>query len=260
MRKNRSFNLQSEDTSGEGDEHREDEQREAEGGNNDSLSGDNSSSDTSGDNATSTKSVQTPNNSDDEDVKNFTKQKGKGFKGKKSNEFCLNMRFESVGQFRQAVQDYALKNEKTIKFTMSGEKNVEARYSAKCPWRIYGSLTQMNEKKKKKHGGNALKNLLKVAKSTTEADFNERMYKMKVLSQIADDDFIKIDSDRFCSFKIGTLSKCEVIDDNMFECFIGYILKARTRLLIDILEDIKRTLMKGMIEKREITMKSGDTI
>ncbi|WOL20508.1 hypothetical protein Cni_G29313 [Canna indica] len=121
-------------TNGGGDQH-----REAEGGNNDSSSSDESSSDTS------TESVQTPNSSDDEDIKKFRKSKGKGFRGKEFDEFCLKMRFESAGQFRQAVQDYALKNGKAVKFTRSGEKNVEARCSAKYPWRIYGSLTQRNE-------------------------------------------------------------------------------------------------------------------
>ncbi|WOL05029.1 hypothetical protein Cni_G13752 [Canna indica] len=276
----------------------------------------------------------------------------------------------------QAVQDYALKNGKAIKFTRSGEKNVEARCSAKCPWRIYGSLTQMNEafvikiydsehkcsrparnkqasskwlarhymetfrkkpdwnvlemkrdidkkfaisvtknvcyrararalkalsglladhykmlssyvvelKKdlqnavrafmpnaecarhlyanwKKKHVGYALKNLFwKAAKSITEAQFNEHMYEMKVLSQVVHDDFIKIGLDKFCRFKISTLPKCEVIDNNMSECFNGYILRARNRLLIDMLEDIRRTIMKRMAEKREMIMKSDDTI
>ncbi|WOK93462.1 hypothetical protein Cni_G02160 [Canna indica] len=37
------------------------------------------------------------------------------------------MRFESAGQFGQAVQDYALKYEKAIKSTKSGEKNIEVR-------------------------------------------------------------------------------------------------------------------------------------
>ncbi|WOL00776.1 hypothetical protein Cni_G09489 [Canna indica] len=114
---------------------------------------------------------------------------------------------------------------------------------------------------KKKHVGYALKNLFwKAAKSTTEAQFNEHMYEMKVLSQVAHDDFIKIGSNKFCRFKISTLPKCEIIDNNMFECFNGYILRAKNRLLIDMLEDIRRTIMKTMAEKRETIMKSDDTI
>ncbi|WOL10979.1 hypothetical protein Cni_G19740 [Canna indica] len=135
-RKKRIQNNDEQGTSGGGDEHREDEQgiigggdqhskdeqgtsggedqhRKAKGENNDSSSSNESSSDTS------TESMQTPNSSDDEDIKKLRKPKGKGFRGKESEEFCLNMRFESAGQFRQAVQDYALKNEKAIKFTRS---------------------------------------------------------------------------------------------------------------------------------------------
>ncbi|WOL04811.1 hypothetical protein Cni_G13533 [Canna indica] len=340
-------------TNGGGDEHREDEQgisgggdqhskdeqgtsgggdqhRKAEGGNNDLSSSDESSS-----SDTSTESVKTPNSSDDEDIQKLRKSKGKGFRGKESEEFCLNMRFESAGQFRQVVQDYALKNGKAIKFTRSGEKNVEARCSAKCHWRIYESLTQRHEafvikrydsehkcsrpvrnkararalkalsgsladhykmlssyvaelKVVYKHGlfsimvegHNRFKRMfigfdalkegflggcrlvisLDAAKSTTEAQFNEHMYEMKVLSQVAHDDFIKIGSDKFCRFKISTLPKCVIIDNNMSEYFNGYISRARNRLLIDMLEDIRMTIMKRIVEKREMIMKSDNTI
>ncbi|WOK98526.1 hypothetical protein Cni_G07238 [Canna indica] len=150
------------------------------------------------------------------------------------------MRFESVGQFR------VLKMQLGLLCLMQNIEN--------CARHLYANW-------KKKHVSYDLKNLLwKAAKSTTEAQFNEQMYEMKVLSQVAHDYFIKIDSDKFCRFKISTLPKYEVIDNNMSEYFNGYILKTRNRLLIDTLENIRMTLMKKMTEKREMIMKSDDTI
>ncbi|WOL08112.1 hypothetical protein Cni_G16864 [Canna indica] len=207
---------------------------------------------------------------------------------------------EQAGQFRQDVQYYALKNGKAIKFTRSAKlKNVykhglfstmveghnifkrmfvgfdalkkeflgdcrpvisldECFLKSESDGQLLSAVGRDENNKmflKKKRVGYALKNLFwKVLQ------FNEHMYEMKVLSQVTHDDFIKIGSEKFCRFKISTLPKCDIIDNNMSECFNGYILRARNRLLIDMLEVIKRTIMKRMAEKRVMIMKSDDTI
>ncbi|PKI31635.1 hypothetical protein CRG98_047974, partial [Punica granatum] len=95
--------------------------------------------------ALSNDEVMTPENSEDEGKKTKRTNKGKPYTGKGDDEFCLKMRFESSQQFRQAVQDYAVKNGKSIRWVRSGVKKAEARCAKNCPWKIYGRQTQRKD-------------------------------------------------------------------------------------------------------------------
>lgn len=50
--------------------------------------------------------------------------------------------FESPDQFKEAVQNYAIKNGEAIKCYRISWKKVEGRRAEKCPWRICESWTQ----------------------------------------------------------------------------------------------------------------------
>ncbi|CAA0806599.1 Unknown protein, partial [Striga hermonthica] len=55
-------------------------------------------------------------------------------------QFQLGMRFETIGQCRKAVQNYAIYNGCNISFVRSSSCQIEARCEVGCPWRLYASL------------------------------------------------------------------------------------------------------------------------
>ncbi|XP_031396836.1 uncharacterized protein LOC116207857 [Punica granatum] len=130
--------------------------------------------------------------------------------------------------------------------------NVEHRFCARhlyANWKKNNKITY------------ALTNLFwKAVKCPTAAEFNEVMNQMKVHSQKAHDNFKAVGLEKFCMHKISIWPKCEVVDNNMSECFNAYILNARTKPIIDMLEDIRRVVMKRLADKRKMILKCNDTI
>ena len=55
-------------------------------------------------------------------------------------------------------------------------------------------------------------------------------------------------------------SKCDVIVNNNAETFNAYVVHARTKHLIDVLEDIRMALMERIVVKRSIMEASEDDI
>ncbi|CAA0841458.1 Unknown protein, partial [Striga hermonthica] len=80
--------------------------------------------------------------SDDDDEARPKKKKivydGKG--DLQTFQFQLGMRFETIGQCRKAVQNYAIYNGCNISFVRSSSSQIEARCEVGCPWRLYTSL------------------------------------------------------------------------------------------------------------------------
>ncbi|WOL06035.1 hypothetical protein Cni_G14767 [Canna indica] len=71
---------------------------------------------------------------------------------------------------------------------------------------------------------------------------------------LAHQDFTAIGVQKFCQAFISTNSKCETITNNR------YILKVRSKDIIDMLEDICRLVMARMQAKRELMLRSNDEI
>lgn len=71
---------------------------------------------------------------------------------------------------------------------------------------------------------------------------------------------MKIGVDKFCRSKINVWLKHEVIDNNLYECFNGYIIKLRLMQISDMVEEIRRALMKMMAEKGELVPKNYDIL
>ena len=59
---------------------------------------------------------------------------------------------------------------------------------------------------------------------------------------------------------LSLLPKSDTIDNNVCETFNGYIVKARGRPIIDMLEDIRESLMERMHQKLNEISKVTDTI
>lgn len=97
---------------------------------------------------------------------------------------------------------------------------------------------------KKNHPSLEFKNLFwRAIKSTTKADLIEYMNKIKVIFIKAHDDFNAVEFEKFYMRK--------VVHNNLSECFTGYILNVRTNHLTNILEDIRRAMMKRIAKKKE---------
>ncbi|WOK91784.1 hypothetical protein Cni_G00475 [Canna indica] len=105
---------------------------------------------------------------------------------------------------------------------------------------------------KKTYNGYGLKNIFwRAVKSTTEADFIGALDEMRAMSPEAVEAFTQIEVQNFYRLCINVLPACEVVDNNQSECFNVYILKARTKPLIDMLEEIRTSVMQRIVLKRE---------
>ena len=66
---------------------------------------------------------------------------------------------------------------------------------------------------------------------------------MKALFEEAWKDFTDVNPRKFVKAFFSPFSNCDVIDNNMSEIFNGCILQVREKPLIDMFEDIRRTLI-----------------
>ncbi|XP_078442333.1 uncharacterized protein LOC144712032 [Wolffia australiana] len=107
--------------------------------------------------------------------------------------------------------------------------------------------------KKKGHSTGTLRMLFwNAVKCTTHQDFQRIMQQMTTLKPQAAQDFRNIGVKKFCRAYISETPKCEVIDNNVCECFNSYILQYSSEPTIDMLEDIRSTIMQRIVKKREV--------
>ncbi|XP_057775377.1 uncharacterized protein LOC130994346 [Salvia miltiorrhiza] len=103
---------------------------------------------------------------------------------------------------------------------------------------------------KKVHKGQSLKNLFfRAVYATYEADFKIAVQDMKIESPAAFDDFMARDTTKFCKAFISTYPKSDSVDNNISECFNGYILNAWGKHVIHMLEEIRSSLMVRQVQK-----------
>ncbi|KAL6569678.1 hypothetical protein OROMI_014192 [Orobanche minor] len=105
---------------------------------------------------------------------------------------------------------------------------------------------------KKVHKGDELKLAFwKVVRAFTESDFEEALEELKTISCKAAEDLLQQNPRVFCRAYFSDVSKCDVVVSNMAETFNGYILKARAKHIIDMLDDIRTLLMERMVQKQK---------
>ncbi|KAL2899948.1 Transcription initiation factor TFIID subunit 1 [Bienertia sinuspersici] len=103
----------------------------------------------------------------------------------------------------------------------------------------------------KKAVGDEMKALFwKAAKAYNEADFNNAIEEMEQVDPGAVIAFKAHNPSLFCRAFVRINSKCDVIMSNMAETFNGYIIHARNKHLIYMLEDIQAALMQRMVLKK----------
>ncbi|KAL2933974.1 Antiviral helicase SKI2, partial [Bienertia sinuspersici] len=99
--------------------------------------------------------------------------------------------------------------------------------------------------------GDEMKGLFwKAAKAYNEVDFNDAIEEMEQVDPGAVIAFKAHNPSLFCRAFVKTDSKCDVIMSNRAETFNGYIIHARNKHLIYMLEDIRAALMQRMVLKR----------
>jgi hypothetical protein len=102
------------------------------------------------------------------------------------------------------------------------------------------------------HHGVALKDKLwSEAAAYTDADFHKEIEELKGISQDAYEYLAKIDPSTWLRAWFNTFSKCDLIVNNLCECFNAYILKAHDLLIISMLEMIRKKLVKRYQIKRD---------
>lgn len=96
------------------------------------------------------------------------------------------------------------------------------------------------------------KQFWKCVKATSGGEYETELAKPREISEEAHKDFIFRNPDTFCKSKFKTWVACDVVDNNMAETFNSFILLARYKPIISMLEDIRLALMGRMREKKKL--------
>ncbi|XP_074289746.1 uncharacterized protein LOC141615099 [Silene latifolia] len=89
------------------------------------------------------------------------------------------------------------------------------------------------------------------AKAYNEADFNDGLDAIREVDHKAAEAFIACRPHLFCRAFIQTHTKNDVIVNNMAETFNAYIIEARSKHIIYMLEEIRTALMQRLLEKKQ---------
>ncbi|XP_056690243.1 uncharacterized protein [Spinacia oleracea] len=113
----------------------------------------------------------------------------------------------------------------------------------------------------KAYRGDEMKLLFwKIAKAYNLADYNDAMDELTQLNVDAATAFKGYKPELFCRAFLDTSMKTDAITSNIAETFNGYIIQARTKHLIFMLEDIRNNLMQRLVLKRQQMEKSTSVL
>ncbi|XP_021743215.1 uncharacterized protein LOC110709312 [Chenopodium quinoa] len=99
-----------------------------------------------------------------------------------------------------------------------------------------------------------------IAKSYNSADYEEALEELKELNPDAEVAFRSYNPKVFCRAFLDTSVNSDAITNNMAETFNGYIINARTKHHICMLEDIRIALMQRVVKKRTEMEKSASIL
>ncbi|WMV47450.1 hypothetical protein MTR67_040835, partial [Solanum verrucosum] len=89
------------------------------------------------------------------------------------------------------------------------------------------------------------------ARSTFEAELKDNISYMKRLGNNIVNHLLYYNPERWSKLYFNFTSKCDVVDNNMAECFNSWILAARHKTIITMLEEIRVKMMKRIRQMRE---------
>ncbi|KAL2898930.1 Replicase polyprotein 1a [Bienertia sinuspersici] len=90
-----------------------------------------------------------------------------------------------------------------------------------------------------------------IVKAYNNADFNDAIEELEKVNLAAAEDFRSYNPQLFCRAFFRSSTRCDVVTNNMAETFNGYIIQARTKHLIYMLEDIRASLMQRLAVKKQ---------
>lgn len=99
-------------------------------------------------------------------------------------------------------------------------------------------------------GGEFIKLLWNITFSYNMADFNENLPELENVSEATTLGFKSYSLKVFCRIYLKPDTKSDSITNNIAETFNGYIINARTKHLIHMLEYIRAQLMQRLVQKR----------
>ena len=93
----------------------------------------------------------------------------------------------------------------------------------------------------------------RIAKSTFEAEMKDNIEIMRQLGQEGLDNLLWYNLNTWCKKYFEEYSKCAVVDNNMAESFNAWIVSARYKTIITMLEKIRVKMMKRIGDLREFS-------
>lgn len=91
----------------------------------------------------------------------------------------------------------------------------------------------------------------KIAKAYNMTDYEDALQELKNIDDDAATAFVSYKPPLFCRAYMDPSIKSDAITNNMAETFNGYIVKARTKHLLYMMEDIRTALMQRLVKKRK---------
>jgi len=110
------------------------------------------------------------------------------------------------------------------------------------------------------HRGVLLKDMLwRAASSYTQNNFYAAMEELKGLNQKAYKYLQKFDPRTWCKGLFNTHAKCDLLHNNLAECFNAWITKLRDKTILTMVEGIRSNLMKRYQRKiKDINAMEGN--
>jgi hypothetical protein len=116
-----------------------------------------------------------------------------------------------------------------------------------CVRHLYANFKDIGD-----HRGLALKEQLWAAASSyTEYEFNDHMAVLKKMNEGAYEFLNEVDPSTWCRAWFSDYLKCNLLVNNICECFNSYILKAREKAILTMLEMVRKKLIRRYQAKRE---------
>ncbi|KAG6407872.1 hypothetical protein SASPL_130872 [Salvia splendens] len=164
--------------------------------------------------------------------------------------FCCGMIFQNVQECRDALAKYAIMKGLQIHYIKNDQVRVRAECMEKCPWKFLASKNSHNNdfvvktyvpnhkcyRKNTNHMATS-KSLSKVLKDRLLATPFIKYRDLKNLCKT--EQKLKISLTQARNIRKRTTPKCDSVDNNMAETFNGWILDARCKPIISMLEDIR---------------------
>nr|XP_009799146.1 PREDICTED: uncharacterized protein LOC104245255 [Nicotiana sylvestris] len=91
----------------------------------------------------------------------------------------------------------------------------------------------------------------KCARSTYEAELKKNLKALSMLGKNIVDDLLYYNKETWCKVYFNVEVKCDVVDNNMAEIFNAWILAARHKTIITMLEEIRVKMMTRIAKLRE---------